>query len=401
MSSTNPFRSQNASPNPPAMAPAVTGASAPHNVSEHDDSMGLDEEMPPAYTPSADIYQGESTVELGPSRPFQPPPRPPPNNAYASSNGNGRSGSQQTQHWPPPQGRGSNNGSGYLSQSVSSSSRAYGSSTPPWGGNRTMVRAPGGLIGTLFETVRDVVDAVSGSDSHTQAMQQSARSAYASPSSQYTHQRAASSPSASPSQSSHPRNDIPDDGSPTRTPVPGHPLLKDGMLLVYPNQYLCVKCRNTGYKNHDPSHPCRKCWEKYGKPYVGALTYTPWSSTSTPNSRLQRALPSFTPPQLSTPASRGYSPQPGAPSPYAPSQSFISSSYPPPLGNSGPHYYVRNTVVGLGLQPPVPGAIPVKPGDSCLGGRVCWRCGGTGMLPLFIIDVKACTTCGGLGRILR
>ena len=35
-------------------------------------------EPPPAYTPSANPYEGEATVEYGPRRPFQPPPPAPP-----------------------------------------------------------------------------------------------------------------------------------------------------------------------------------------------------------------------------------------------------------------------------------------------------------------------------------
>ena len=78
------------------------------------------------------------------------------------------------------------------------------------------------------------------------------------------------------------------DGHPTNTPTPGHPLLRNGRTLVYPESYLCHKCkllcphslsfslshgafslalsrlgRNTGYKNYDPSHPCRKCWDRF------------------------------------------------------------------------------------------------------------------------------------------
>lgn len=46
--------------------------------------------------------------------------------------------------------------------------------------------------------------------------------------------------------------------SPTTTPTQGQPLLNSNQLLVYPAGEACVKCRNTGYKQHDPSHPCRK-----------------------------------------------------------------------------------------------------------------------------------------------
>jgi hypothetical protein len=35
---------------------------------------------------------------------------------------------------------------------------------------------------------------------------------------------------------------IPDDGRPTQTPVPGHPLLRDNKILVYPAGYECDKC---------------------------------------------------------------------------------------------------------------------------------------------------------------
>ncbi|KAH7929327.1 hypothetical protein BV22DRAFT_1003003 [Leucogyrophana mollusca] len=419
MSSTNPFRSQDVSPTPTGSSsmagPSSSSSAPPMSFTEPEsnkDPVGLEEDMPPAYTPAADVYQGESSIEVGPRRPFQQPPRHPTNNAYANPQGNGWSEPQPSQQqWVPPPtvtpaATGSNSWSSYPGQSVNSRNQYYSSSTPPWGSSRSVGRPPGGLIGTLFETVRDVVDLVSGTpETHSQAAQHAARSAYAPPHSQpsssspYSHQRGLSSGSAGTSQQPQPTNNVPDDGSPTRTPVPGHPLLKDGMLLVYPNQYLCVKCRNTGYKNNDPSHPCRKCWEKYGKPYTGALTYTPWSNDpSSRNSRLQRALPAFTPPHLSAPASFSLSPQPTGPSPYAPSQSYGSSPYPNTMVGPGPHYYVRNPSVGVGIQPPVPGAIAVRPGDPCLGGRICWRCGGTGTLPLFIIDVKACTTCGGMGR---
>jgi len=63
---------------------------------------------------------------------------------------------------------------------------------------------------------------------------------------------------------------------------------------------------NTGYKQNDPSHPCRKCWSKYAKPFSGALAYTPWSSpspespssgTGTSSKSFQRPLPAFRSPQ--------------------------------------------------------------------------------------------------------
>ncbi|KAL0946367.1 hypothetical protein HGRIS_012598 [Hohenbuehelia grisea] len=73
---------------------------------------------------------------------------------------------------------------------------------------------------------------------------------------------------------------VPDDGRPTHTPTPGHPLLRDGKLLVYPNGHECDKCKNTGYKHGDPMNPCKKCWQKYAKPYAGALAAAPWGSSA-------------------------------------------------------------------------------------------------------------------------
>ena len=59
---------------------------------------------------------------------------------------------------------------------------------------------------------------------------------------------------------------------PTSTHQPGHPLLNEGRLLVYPvHKGRCEKCGNTGYKGGDPSRPCSRCWRKYGRAYSGAL----------------------------------------------------------------------------------------------------------------------------------
>ncbi|KAJ7050693.1 hypothetical protein C8F01DRAFT_676983 [Mycena amicta] len=46
-------------------------------------------------------------------------------------------------------------------------------------------------------------------------------------------------------------------------------------MLVYPAGHECHKCNNTGYRHSDPSHPCRRCWDKYAKPYAGALLVAP------------------------------------------------------------------------------------------------------------------------------
>ncbi|KAH9018003.1 hypothetical protein EDB84DRAFT_1276362 [Lactarius hengduanensis] len=167
-----------------------------------------------------------------------------------------------------------------------------------------------------------------------------------------SHSRAASTSSRAGSTSTPANN-----GHPTNTPTPGRPLLRNGRTLVYPETYTCPKCNNTGYKNYDPSHPCRKCWDRYGKPFSSILA----SSPTTP------AYPIARPP-----------PPPAFPQ-------------PPPS---------RNMLLPYGSVPP-PGATVVMPGDTRIGGRLCWRCGGHGTTPFLIFDEMPCETCGGVGRLFN
>ncbi|CAG8626703.1 15904_t:CDS:2 [Acaulospora colombiana] len=82
-----------------------------------------------------------------------------------------------------------------------------------------------------------------------------------------------------------------DDGKPTADPTPGHPLLRDGKVLVYPKGFQCRKCLNKGFKPHlvfglsfmasvfapgDPQSPCKSCWEKYAQPYTRLLEEMNW-----------------------------------------------------------------------------------------------------------------------------
>ncbi|KAF9233729.1 hypothetical protein BU15DRAFT_90246 [Melanogaster broomeanus] len=369
--------------NAPAVVSSNDTGAAPASAAAEIDR--IDEDLPPAYTPAADQTIGEATLELGPRRPFQAPPRQPPSSQYG-----------------PPQQPPWNQSLSYHSQSQShlpSWPPQHRPNQPPW----QMQRYPnsyggqrgrgGGLLGALFDTVRDVVDVVSGAhDERLIAAQRANAGAYATPYNPNTGLLVVpdASPRAAPPQgqpsanvrrsSTPPRSPppiTPDDGTPTTTPVPGHPLLRDGNLIVYPKDYLCVKCRNTGYKNHDPSHPCRKCWEKYAKPYTGALAYTPWSSSGN-DPRMQRALPKFVPPHLAA---------------LSPSLGPVSTSRGPQgLGLSPPLQHQHS-------PPPVPHAIPVSPGDPRLGGRICIRCGGCGVRPVLFFDETNCESCGGVGRV--
>lgn len=61
---------------------------------------------------------------------------------------------------------------------------------------------------------------------------------------------------------------------PTRQPEPGHPLLYNNKLLVYPQGApVCSSCGCTGYKAGDPSRPCRKCWSKFGREFDNVLKH--------------------------------------------------------------------------------------------------------------------------------
>ncbi|OJA13167.1 hypothetical protein AZE42_06221 [Rhizopogon vesiculosus] len=417
-STTNPFHpasssqittdsSRLADPSPNTAQHESVPALPPRMI-QRNDSLGIEEEMPPAYTPSADVYHGESTVEVGPQRPFQQPPRPPhrPSHSLSHSHSGLTSSSSQSQLRlrPRPQSQSQPQPQQPLAPwATSTPSPASGpnSSWSMYPGQR-FERRGGGLVGAIFHTVRDVVDAVSSVHDENRVLRPAQTGTYAAPypqssSSGMTQSHYAPSHQGGQGQVSSaqqtPQRQIPDDGSPTRTPAPGHPLLNNGNILVYPNKdHICIKCKNTGYKNYDPSHPCRKCWEKYGRPYVGPLTYTPWNAESSSRpSKFQRPLPRFTPPQaprlspeLSVYASRpSYGPSPVAPAHY------------------GEHLYVCNPMIGMGEYPPVPHAVAVRSGDPRLGGRLCWKCRGTGTLPLLIIDVRPCSECGGIGRILQ
>jgi hypothetical protein len=168
----------------------------------------LQEELPPAYTPGPNALQGERSVDFGPVRPFQnesvrPPPRPIPDQSFQS--GHSRSYSNGSRNPSSlPQLLGSLLVE-YLSQPHRESgrlSRFNASSSAPYTGRSiSPQRMP-------FQSSRAW--------------------------SQYPGQR-----SVTPEPQLRP----PSDGKPTARPVPGHPLLKDNRVLVYPLGFECRKCK--------------------------------------------------------------------------------------------------------------------------------------------------------------
>ncbi|KAG8932751.1 hypothetical protein FRC02_000652 [Tulasnella sp. 418] len=153
-----------------------------------------------------------------------------------------------------------------------------------------------------------------------------------------------------------------------------------------------------GYKNLDPSHPCSKCWQKYGTPYTGALTYAPWSNPG-PNSNYQRPLPrTLGPaprPPLHTRPTGGRSSWGGSASPLAMPPPVPWANHPGLRGATSP----GGTTIGYTNRPP-PGALVVQPGDPRIGGRLCWKCGGDGEVLSFPFIIDRCRVCDGLGRIV-
>ncbi|KIJ30727.1 hypothetical protein M422DRAFT_36439 [Sphaerobolus stellatus SS14] len=399
----NPFRDQSDLPqnasgisgNPEGMAQANhPGNSITQETSSILDMEDISTEAPPAYTPIADAYRGEEPLEFGPTRPFQPATRP--LQSYGSNNPSVphiAPESTPNRLAPPPRHPSTVARPASLSPSVTSSIQSM-HSPPAVEGHRHSAS----------------VGPISGQG----------RSYNPPPGSPPGRSPIQSNPSVPPNPST--TGQIPNDRRPTTTPTPGHPLLKDGKTLVYPAGYTCSKCQNTGYKNYDPSHPCRKCWQKYARNYTGAIAYAPSASESSssvnPFGSFQRPLPAFTPPHagISRPHSttgypgqayRGSNPIPPSSAMHPPN---IYHLPPPPMPFGGPFgpppmppmtlYPPSAPVSPIYQGPPAfPTPLVVPPGDPRIGGRLCWRCDGRGRVSgMFLIDTEMCSVCQGTGR---
>ncbi|KAI5117339.1 hypothetical protein M0805_001944 [Coniferiporia weirii] len=421
-------------------------------------------EPPPAYTPAANPYEGEATVEYGPRRPFQPaPPAPPLPQQFTGSSRAGYSVTPQVTGLPIAA-----NPTGEWSQYPGRGARGHGPSGlgPPPQHPSTRRRGPGpeprvssastpasGPGRQLSDFARDFYASTpgSGQGGRDPSPTQSDLSSNEAPEPEHFERvrptvttspshnpppgppptRHAPPPGPPPSRNVPPSGPPPasplapiapppsrpsrgvsnsvDEGKPTSSPTPGRPLLNNGKILVYPAGHECRKCLNTGYKNFDPSHPCRKCWERYGKPYSGAIMYAPRTQQS------QRPLPSFRPPQLRHQHSRS---QPSLLPPSTPSVLSRSSSAsrpglsPNPVSSGYPGRAVSNPASPQPVQTPYPqlgfmqgrpppGSTVVLPGDARIGGRLCWRCDGDGTVSFLIFDVERCPVCNGLGRTFQ
>lgn len=277
VSRLNPFASSVSSEaNPPsarASAPSITLSSPPGF-----DSSDLEE--PPPYTPSASITSGETTVEVGPARPFQSTTQPSPQNGapqvshrvVSSQSFQSRSSSSLPLHQRSASAVQQLSNSftdivNHLSASVNpqnssnnwgaTSARSTGPSNnwssypgqnprpplsnptpvnrhdhvPPPRHPQTSLHPPSSASST-----RSLPSMTSHSDF--------ARDFYAAGagSGENLVTETAFPPPAGPPQSTRQTQSVPNDGRPTSHPQPGHPLLKDGNLLVYTKGFECRRC---------------------------------------------------------------------------------------------------------------------------------------------------------------
>ena len=288
---SNPFSpSEGNGHQPPsgqANAPSITLSSPPSQPGF--DSSDLEE--PPPYTPSVSLTSGETSIEVGPSRPFQstqPSPNPPRSGASQVSHNrivSSPSFPSHTSSLSLPLTRRSTSAVQQLSNSFSdivnhlnSSVNTLQNTTNNWRAESPRSTAPSnnwssypGQVARASPpslsnpTPRDTHDLVPppqhpqsslhpplpSTSTHSLPSMTSrsdfARDFYAAGSGSGENlvtETAFSPPAGSPpsTRQTPSTQSVPNDGRPTSQPQPGHPLLKDGNLLVYTKGFECRKC---------------------------------------------------------------------------------------------------------------------------------------------------------------
>ena len=194
------------------------------------------------------------------------------------------------------------------------------------------------------------------------------------------------------------------------------------------------------YKFNDPTHPCRTCWKKYGRPYTSAMALS-WEQGVQGSSNWQRPLGVYQAPQIQNYGGGGY-PGYGGQSggyyrPVHPPVSFLrslqSSTLIPFDGSERSSRERRNETLtssflllsslfrsslersSINLETYVAlfSFFPSRPSSSHsltflfppvrflqprIGGRPCYRCGGSGQI-LGFFDNDTCQVCRGIGRV--
>jgi hypothetical protein len=185
---------------------------------------------------------------------------------------------------------------------------------------------------------------------------------------------------------------------------------------------------NTGFKNYDPTHPCRKCWERHATPYAGALAYTPWSNNN-PTTRRRRALirifrsrclispagagagvgggrlrRSWSRERIGRGGGVGYSSRRRITALYRVQTSLIPIHFPSTSTTTSTSIHRPPTT-----YPPLNSLLRASPqvarssnmGTQGSGGKLCYKCPGSGVVPFFIFEEVTCGVCGGVGRLFR
>lgn len=145
----------------------------------------------------------------------------------------------------------------------------------------------------------------------------------------------------------------------------------------YPKRYYCEKCNNTGAKIKN-GKTCKDCYERFAPRNTSNVRQSHdvfgdlFGSTTTTTTYINGAPGGMGMGMGNGPMGMGNGPM----------------GMPPP-GT----YYMPQQVY---QQPPM----RVRPGDPRIGGVLCGRCRGSGVVHFFL-DEDLCPVCSGLGRILN
>lgn len=159
----------------------------------------------------------------------------------------------------------------------------------------------------------------------------------------------------------------------------------DALPFRYPQGYFCDKCKNTGYKIKN-NKICRNCWDKF---YLNKNAYNP-----------NKSLPFKYPARFLCEKcnNTGYKIKNGKTCKDCWGR-FCKRTYSPSVTSFLGFTSATDTImIPLASQPAGP-PLRVPPGDPRLGGMLCGRCRGSGIVH-FLLDEELCPVCGGIGRVL-
>lgn len=130
----------------------------------------------------------------------------------------------------------------------------------------------------------------------------------------------------------------------------------------FPKNFLCLKCKNTGWKVKN-GKICTACWKRF---YLKNNAYNP-------NAKLPYKYP------------KGVI-----------CEKCENTGY---KKKNGERCYDCWDWYNRKVPPKQTGPIKLRPGDPRIGGQLCLRCRGSGIVSVFLFEEDYCPTCNGLGRI--